>query len=418
VVRHAIFLSATHRPVSQEQGKEQITMAELQEAVIVSAVRTAIGTYGGGLAEVPAVKLGEICIRAALERADLKPNQVDEVIMGNVLQAGLGQNPARQAAVTAGLPVEIPALTINKVCGSGLKAVALAAQAVKLGDAEIIVAGGMESMSRAAYVAENARFGYRMGDGTLVDSMIRDGLWDAFNQCHMGSTAENICSDCHLTREELDEFALHSQQKATQAIANGVFRDEIVPVEIPGKKGPTLFDTDQQPRQTTAEGLAKLRPAFKKEGMVTAGNSSGLNDGGAAVVVMSAKKAQELGLKPMATIRSYASAGVDPRVMGLGPIPSSKRALEKAGLTVSDLDVIEANEAFAAQSVAVGKELGFDPSKLNVNGGAIALGHPIGASGTRVLVTLLYEMLRRNAHYGLATLCIGGGQGVAMIVER
>ena len=393
-------------------------MAELQEAVIVSAVRTAIGTYGGGLAEVPAVKLGEICIRAALERADLKPNQVDEVIMGNVLQAGLGQNPARQAAVTAGLPVEIPALTINKVCGSGLKAVALATQAVKLGDAEIIVAGGMESMSRAAYVMENARFGYRMGDGTLVDSMIRDGLWDAFNQCHMGITAENICSDCQLTREELDEFALHSQQKAIQAIANGVFRSEIVPVEVPGKKGPTLFDTDQQPRQTTAEGLAKLRPAFKKEGMVTAGNSSGLNDGGAAVVVMSAKKAQELGLKPMATIRSYASAGVDPRVMGLGPIPSSKRALEKAGLTVSDLDVIEANEAFAAQSVAVGKELGFDPSKLNVNGGAIALGHPIGASGTRVLVTLLYEMLRRNAHYGLATLCIGGGQGVAMIVER
>ncbi len=393
-------------------------MAELQEAVIVSAVRTAIGTYGGGLAEVPAVKLGEICIRAALERADLKPNQVDEVIMGNVLQAGLGQNPARQAAVTAGLPVEIPALTINKVCGSGLKAVALATQAVKLGDAEIIVAGGMESMSRAAYVVENARFGYRMGDGTLVDSMIRDGLWDAFNQCHMGITAENICSDCQLTREELDEFALHSQQKATQAIANGVFRSEIVPVEVPGKKGPTLFDTDQQPRQTTAEGLAKLRPAFKKEGMVTAGNSSGLNDGGAAVVVMSAKKAQELGLKPMATIRSYASAGVDPRVMGLGPIPSSKRALEKAGLAVSDLDVIEANEAFAAQSVAVGKELGFDPSKLNVNGGAIALGHPIGASGTRVLVTLLYEMLRRNAHYGLATLCIGGGQGVAMIVER
>jgi len=418
VVRHAIFLSAAHRPVSHEQGKEQITMAELQEAVIVSAVRTAIGTYGGGLAEVPAVKLGEICIRAALERADLKPNQVDEVIMGNVLQAGLGQNPARQAAVTAGLPVEVPALTINKVCGSGLKAVALATQAIKLGDAEIIVAGGMESMSRAAYVVENARFGYRMGDGTLVDSMIRDGLWDAFNQCHMGITAENICSDCHLTREELDEFALHSQQKATQAIANGAFRSEIVPVEVPGKKGPTLFDTDQQPRQTTAEVLAKLRPAFKKEGMVTAGNSSGLNDGGAAVVVMSAKKAQELGLKPMATIRSYASAGVDPRVMGLGPIPSSKRALEKAGLTVSDLDVIEANEAFAAQSVAVGKELGFDPSKLNVNGGAIALGHPIGASGTRVLVTLLYEMLRRNAHYGLATLCIGGGQGVAMIVER
>ena len=393
-------------------------MAEVQDAVIVSAVRTAIGTYGGGLAEVPAVKLGEICIRAALERADLKPSQVEEVIMGNVLQAGLGQNPARQAAVNAGLPVEVPAMTINKVCGSGLKAVALAAQAIKLGDAEIIVAGGMESMSRAPYLLEKARFGYRMGDGELVDSMIRDGLWDAFNQCHMGITAENICSDCHLTREELDEFALHSQQKAIQAIASGVFRDEIVPVEVPSRKGPTVFETDQQPRETTAEGLAKLRPAFKKDGMVTAGNSSGLNDGGAAVVVMSAKKAQELGLKPMARIRSYAAAGVDPRVMGLGPIPSSQRALEKAGLRVSDLDLIEANEAFAAQSVAVGKELGFDRSKLNVNGGAIALGHPIGASGTRVLITLLYEMQRRNAHYGLATLCIGGGQGVAMIVER
>ena len=393
-------------------------MAEVQDAVIVSAVRTAIGTYGGGLAEVPAVKLGEICIRAGLDRADLKPDQVEEVIMGNVLQAGLGQDPARQAAVNAGLPVDVPAMTINKVCGSGLKAVALAAQAIKLGDAEIIVAGGMESMSRAPYLLEKARFGYRMGDGELVDEMIRDGLWDAFNSCHMGITAENICSDCNLTREELDEFALQSQQKATRAIATGVFRDEIVPVEVPGKKGPTLFETDQQPRETTAEGLAKLRPAFKKDGMVTAGNSSGLNDGGAAVVVMSGQKAKELGLKPLATIRSYASAGVDPRVMGLGPIPSTRRALEKAGLEISDMDLIEANEAFAAQSVEVGKELGFDRSKLNVNGGAIALGHPIGASGTRILVTLLYEMQRRNAHYGLATLCIGGGQGVAMIVER
>jgi len=393
-------------------------MAELQDAVIVSAVRTAIGTYGGGLAEVPAVKLGEICIRAALDRADLKSNQVEEVIMGNVLQAGLGQDPARQSAVNAGLPVDVPALTINKVCGSGLKAVALAAQAIKLGDAETIVAGGMESMSRAPYLVEKARFGYRMGDGSLVDEMIRDGLWDAFNQVHMGITAENICSDCKLTREELDEFALQSQQKALRAMASGAFRDEIVPVEVPGRKGPTLFDTDQQPRETTAEGLAKLRPAFQQGGMVTAGNSSGLNDGGAAVVVMSAQKAQELGLKPLARIRSYASAGVDPRVMGLGPIPSSRRALEKAGLQIGDIDLIEANEAFAAQSVAVGKELGFDRSRLNVNGGAIALGHPIGASGARILVTLLYEMQRRNAHYGLATLCIGGGQGVAMIVER
>jgi acetyl-CoA C-acetyltransferase len=394
-------------------------MVQLQDAVIVSAVRTAIGTYGGGLAEVPAVKLGEICIRAALERADLKPKQVEEVIMGNVLQAGLGQNPARQAAVNADLPVEIPAMAINKVCGSGLKAVMLAAQAIKLGDAEIVVAGGMESMSQAPYLVEKARFGYRMGDGQLVDSMIRDGLWDAFYNCHMGITAENICTEYHLSREELDAFALESQRRAVHAIEAGLFRDEMVPVEVPGRKGPTLFQQDQQPRaDTTAEALTKLRPAFKKDGMVTAGNSSGLNDGAAAVVVMSRKKAEELGLKPLATIRSYASAGVDPRIMGMGPVPSSRRALEKAGLTVSDLDLVEANEAFAPQSVAVGKELGFDRSKLNVNGGAIALGHPIGASGTRVLVTLLYEMQRRNARYGLATLCIAGGQGVAMVVER
>jgi len=394
-------------------------MTELQDAVIVSAVRTAIGTFGGGLAEVPAVKLGEICIRAALERADLKPTQVDEVIMGNVLQAGLGQNPARQASIHAGLPVGVPAMTINKVCGSGLKAVMLAAQAIRLGDADIIVAGGMESMSRAPYLLEKARFGYRMNDGQLVDVMVRDGLWDAFNDYHMGVTAENICTESHLSREELDAFALESQRRAVHAIEAGIFRAEIVPVEVPGRKGSTLFEQDQQPRaETTAEGLAKLRPAFKKDGMVTAGNSSGLNDGGAAVVVMSRSKAQELGLKPLATIRSYASAGVDPRIMGMGPVPSSRRALEKAGLSVADLDLVEANEAFAAQSVAVGKELGFDRAKLNVNGGAIALGHPIGASGTRVLITLLYEMQRRNAHYGLATLCIGGGQGVAMIVER
>ena len=397
-----------------------MAMAELQDAVIVSAVRTAIGIYGGGLAEVPAVKLGEICIRAALERADLKPGQVNEVIMGNVLQAGLGQNPARQSAINAGLPVEIPAMTINKVCGSGLKTVMLAAQAIKLGDADIVVAGGMESMSRAPYLLEKARFGFRMGDGKLVDEMIRDGLWDAFNDCHMGMTAENICMAAELSREDLDKFALQSQQRAAHAIEAGVFKQEIVPVEVPGKKGPTIFDKDQGPRsETTIEALTKLRPAFMAEGgLVTAGNSSGLNDGGAAVVVMSRKKAEELGLKPMATIRSYASAGVDPRVMGMGPVPATKSALEKAGLKVTDLDLVEANEAFAAQSVAIGRELGFDPSKLNVNGGAIALGHPIGASGTRILVTLLYEMQRRQSHYGLATLCIGGGQGVAMIVER
>ena len=395
-------------------------MADLQEAVIVSAVRTAIGTMGGGLAEVPAVKLGEICIRAALERADLKPHQVQEVIMGNVLQAGLGQNPARQAAINAGLPVEVPAMTINKVCGSGLKTVMLAAQSIMLGDADIIVAGGMENMSRAPYLLEKARTGYRMGDGQLVDEMIRDGLWDAFNDCHMGMTAENICIASQLSREDLDQFALESQQKAARAIEAGVFQQEIVPVEVPGKKGPTIFDKDQGPRSdTTKEALTKLRPAFMAEGgLVTAGNSSGINDGGAAVVVMSRRKAEELGLKPMATIRSYSSAGVDPRIMGMGPVPASKRALEKAGLKIADIDLVEANEAFAAQSVAVGRELGFDKSKLNVNGGAIALGHPIGASGTRILVTLLYEMQRRNAHYGLATLCIGGGQGVAMIVEH
>jgi acetyl-CoA C-acetyltransferase len=311
-------------------------------------------------------------------------------------------------------------MAINKVCGSGLKSVMLAAQSIRLDDAEIVVAGGMESMSRAPYLLEKARFGYRMGDGQLVDEMIKDGLWDVFNDCHMGITAENICSDYHLTREELDQFALESQQRAVHAIQAGVFRDEIVPVEVPGKKGPTIFDTDQQPRSdTSAETLAKLRPAFKpQDGMVTAGNSSGINDGAAAVVVMSRKKADQLGLKPLATIRSYASAGVEPRIMGIGPIPATKLVLEKSGLKLSDIDLIEANEAFAAQSVAVGKELGFDREKLNVNGGAIALGHPIGASGTRILVTLLYEMQRRQSRYGLATLCIGGGQGVAMIVER
>jgi acetyl-CoA C-acetyltransferase len=415
-------LLVVHKDSKLIPTEEQEIMAELQDAVIVSAVRTAIGTYGGGLADVPAVKLGEICIRAALERADIKPGavRVDEVIMGNVLQAGLGQNPARQSAVNAGLPVDVPSMTINKVCGSGLQAVILAAQAIRLGEADVIVAGGMESMSRAPYLLEKARFGYRMGDGQLVDEMIRDGLWDAFDSCHMGITAENICTDYKLSREELDQFALESQTRAAKAIESGRFRDEIVPVEVPGRKGPTLFEKDEQPRaQTTAEALAKLRPAFRPQGgMVTAGNSSALNDGGAAVVVMSRRKAEQLGLKPMATIRSYGSAGVAPRIMGMGPVPSTKLALERAGLKISDLDLVEANEAFAAQSVAVGRELGFDHSKLNVNGGAIALGHPIGASGTRILVTLLYEMQKREAHLGLATLCIGGGQGVAMIVER
>jgi acetyl-CoA C-acetyltransferase len=394
-------------------------MVQLQEAVIVSAVRTAIGSYGGALAELPAVKLGEICIKEALERAKVNPDDVDEVLMGNVLQAGLGQNPARQSALNAGLRASIPATTINKVCGSGLKTVMMAAQAVMLGDADIVVAGGMESMSRAPYLIEKARFGYRMGDGQLVDEMIRDGLIDAFSGVHMGITAENVCAKYHVSREEMDEFALQSQQRAAQAIEAGRFRQEIVPVEIRVKKSSMMFDTDEQPRaNTTAEALAKLRPAFKADGGVTAGNSSTLNDGAAALVVMSRNRAQQLGLQPLATIRSYASAGVEPHIMGIGPVPATRLALKKADLTLKQIDLIEANEAFAAQSVAVGKELGFEREKLNVNGGAIALGHPIGASGARVLVTLLHEMKRRESRYGLATLCIGGGQGVAMIVER
>jgi acetyl-CoA C-acetyltransferase len=389
------------------------------EAVIVSGVRTAIGAYNGGLTEVSPVKLGEIVIRAALERADIKPDQVDEVIMGCILQAGLGQNAARQSSINSGIPSRVPAMTINQLCGSGLRAVMLAAQSILNGDNDVVVAGGMESMSRAAYLLEKARFGYRMGDAQLVDSMLRDGLIDAFNNYHMGITAENICDDYKLTRDELDEFALESQLRAKKALESGVFRSEIVPVEIQGKKGSTFFEVDEQPRaDTTAEGLAKLKPAFKKDGVVTAGNASTLNDGAAAVVVMSRAKADQLGLKPMARIVSFATAGVDPRIMGMGPVPSSKRALERAGLKISDIDLIEANEAFAAQSVAVGKELGIDRAKLNVNGGAIALGHPIGASGARVLVTLMYEMQRRQSRYGLATLCIGGGQGVATIIEQ
>jgi acetyl-CoA C-acetyltransferase len=399
--------------------KEEYVMTELQEAVIVGAVRTAIGTYGGGLADVSAIKLGEGCTREVMERTRLGAAEVDEVIMGNILQAGLGQNPARQVALQAGLDIATPAMTINKMCGSGLKAVALAAQAIRLGDAEVVIAGGMESMSRAPYLLEKARFGYRMGDGQLVDSMLRDGLIDAFSSDHMGITAENICTQYKISRQEMDEFALESQRRAVQAIENGRFREEIVPVEVPGKKGSTIFDTDQQPRSdTTAATLAKLRPAFKADGCVTAGNASSLNDGAAALVVMSRKKAEQKGLKPLATIRSYASAGVEPRIMGMGPVPATRRALQKAALKVEHLDLIEANEAFAAQAVAVGRELGFDRTRLNVNGGAIALGHPIGASGARILVTLLYEMQRRQARYGLATLCIGGGQGIAMIVER
>ena len=390
----------------------------MREVVIVSAARTPIGSFNGSLAPFSAPELGAIAIRAAVERAGIKPEQVDEVIMGNVLQAGLGQNPARQAAIKAGLPVETPSLTINKVCGSGLKAVNLAAQAILAGDADIIVAGGMESMTNAPFVLDKARWGYRMGDGKFIDVMIKDGLWDAFNNYHMGITAENVAEQYGLTREAQDEAAAASQQKAVAAIEAGAFKEEIVPVVIKGKKGDTVFDTDEYPRAgTTAEALAKLKPAFKKDGTVTAGNASGINDGGSAVVVMSRDKADELGLKPLAKIIGYGSGGVDPSVMGLGPVPATKQALKKAGITVEALDLIEANEAFAAQWLAVGKELGFDASKITVNGGAIALGHPIGASGNRILVSLLYAMQKRGAKRGLATLCIGGGQGAATIVE-
>jgi acetyl-CoA C-acetyltransferase len=394
----------------------------MKEVVIVGAARTAIGTFGGSLKGVPARTLGATVIKESIKRAGIKPEQVEEVIMGDVLQGGLGQNVARQMSLDAGLPVETPAMTINKVCGSGLRAVELAAQIIKAGDADIIVAGGAENMSATAYAVPSARWGQRMFDGKMVDMMVNDGLWDAFNNYHMGITAENVAEKWGLTREQLDEFSVASQQKAEAAIKGGKFKDEIVPIEIPQRKGdPIVFDTDEHPKfGSTMEKVAKLKPAFKKDGgVVTAANASGINDSGAAVVVMSAEKAAELGLKPLVKIVSYASAGVDPKIMGVGPVPASKKALAKAGLEIKDLDLYEANEAFAAQSVAVGKELGFDPEKLNVNGGAIALGHPIGASGCRILITLIYEMMRRpEAKKGLATLCIGGGMGTAVIVEK
>lgn len=394
-------------------------MTGQEEAVIVSAVRTPIGTFGGALAEVPAPRLGAVVIREALRRAGIAPEQVDEVIMGNVLQAGLGMNPARQAAMAAGLPETVPATTINKVCGSGLKAVVLAAQAVLTGDAEVVMAGGQENMSAAPYLLPKARFGYRMGHDQLLDSMILDGLWCAFADCHMGVTAENISERWEISRAEQDAFAAESQRRAAEAIRSGRFTDEIVPVEVSGRKGTVVVSTDEHPRpDTTAERLAGLRSAFKKDGSVTAGNASGVNDGAAAVVVMSRRKAAALGVEPLATIRSWAAAGVDPKIMGIGPVPATRKALARADLDVRQLDLVEANEAFAAQSIAVQRELGLDPEKLNVNGGAIALGHPIGASGARILVTLLHEMRRRNAHLGLATLCIGGGQGIAMVVSR
>ena len=392
----------------------------MREVVIASAVRTAIGTFGGSLKDIPAVDLGALVIKEAVNRAGIKPELVNEVVMGNVIQAGLGQNVARQSAVKAGLPIEIPAMTINMVCGSGLRSVALAAQMIKAGDCDVVVAGGMENMSRAPYALETTRWGQRMGDGKIVDTMIKDALSDAFNNYHMGVTAENIVKEWGLTREELDEFSLNSQLKAEKAIKEGKFKDEIVPVMVPQRKGePKVFDTDEGPRfGSTMEGLARLKPCFIKDGKVTAGNSSGINDGAAAFVVMSAEKATELGVTPLVTIVSYGHKGLDPAIMGYGPFHATKAAMENANLTVEDMDLIEANEAFAAQSIAVAKDLHFDMSKVNVNGGAVALGHPVGASGARILVTLLHEMQRRDAKKGLATLCIGGGMGTAMIVER
>jgi acetyl-CoA C-acetyltransferase len=392
----------------------------LTEVVIVSAVRTPIGNFLGSLQSVAATQLGAVVIKEAIHRAGINPTDVEEVIMGNVLQAGLGQNPARQSALAAGIPQEVPSMTINKVCGSGLKALHLAAQSILTGDAEIVVAGGMENMSQAAYVLKDARNGFKMGNQTIIDTMIADGLTCAMNNYHMGLTAENLADKYEISREEQDEFSAWSQQKAQAAIESNRFAEEIVPVEIPGRKGQvTVFSQDEFPRfGTTADGLAKLRPAFKKDGTVSAGNASGINDGAAAFVVMSRKKAEELGVKPLVTIKANTSAGVDPSIMGIGPVPAVKKALEKASLSIEDMDLVEANEAFAAQALAVDRELQFNKEKFNVNGGAIALGHPIGASGARILVTLIHEMKKRDSRYGLATLCIGGGQGVATIVEN
>jgi len=392
----------------------------MQQAVIVAAARTAIGKFGGSLAKTPAPELGSVVIKELLKRAKLAPDQVDEVILGQVLAAGSGQNPARQALIKAGLPVAVPAMTINKVCGSGLKAVMLAAQAIANGDAEVVIAGGQENMSLAPHVLMNSRDGFRMGDAKMIDSMIVDGLWDVYNKYHMGITAENVAKQYGINRGMQDEFAIASQAKAIAAQDAGRFKDEIVAVMLPQRKGdPVAFEADEFiNRKSNAEALAGLKPAFDKEGSVTAGNASGINDGAAAVVVMSEAKAKSLGLKPLAKIKAFASSGVDPKIMGMGPVPASRRALEKAGWKPADLDLMEINEAFAAQACAVNKEMGWDTSKINVNGGAIALGHPIGASGCRILVTLLHEMQRRDAKKGLASLCIGGGMGVALAVER
>ncbi len=391
----------------------------MEEVVIVGAVRTAIGKFSGSLAKVPASDLGAIVIRQLLERSGVKADQISEVILGQVLTAGVGQNAARQAAIKAGLPHMVPAMTINKVCGSGLKAAMLGAQAIVNGDSDFVIAGGQESMSMSPHVLPGSRDGFRMGDAKMIDTMVIDGLWDVYNQYHMGVTAENVAEEYAVTRAEQDAFAAASQQKAEAAIKNGVFRDEIVSVEVPSRKGPVVFNVDEFPRAgTTAESLGSLKPAFKKDGTVTAGNASGINDGAAVVLLTSARKAKELGLKPLAKIKAYSSAGVDPKYMGMGPVPASKRCLARAGWDPKDLDLMEINEAFAAQAIAVNRQMGWDTSRVNVNGGAIALGHPIGASGCRILVTLLHEMQKRDAKKGLASLCIGGGMGVALAVER
>ena len=391
----------------------------MDDVVIVAAGRTAVGKFGGTLAKIPAAELGAHVIRGLLAKTGVDPALISEVILGQVLTAGVGQNPARQAAIKSGLPDRVPGMTINKVCGSGLKATHLAAQAIKSGDAEIVIAGGQENMSASPHVLNHSRDGFRMGDAKLVDTMIVDGLWDVYNQYHMGVTAENVAKKFNVSRAEQDEFALASQHKAEAAQKAGKFKDEILPLEIAGKKGSIVFDSDEYIKPgSTLDGLSSLRPAFSKEGTVTAGNASGINDGAAAVMMMSAKKATELGLKPLAKIRAYASSGLDPTIMGMGPVSASQLCLRKAGWTHNDLDLMEINEAFAAQAIAVNKEMGWDTSKINVNGGAIAIGHPIGASGCRVLVTLIHEMIRRDAKKGLASLCIGGGMGVALAIER
>ncbi|VVB87409.1 3-ketoacyl-CoA thiolase [uncultured archaeon] len=392
----------------------------MRNVVIASACRTAVGKFGGSLKDLSPGQLGSVVLKDALKRAGVKSSEIDEVIMGNVLSAGHGQNVARQAAIAAGIPVEVSSYCVNKVCGSGLKSIILGAQAIMLGDADVVLAGGMESMSQAPYVLKKARWGARMGNDELVDLMIHDGLWDIFNNYHMGITAENVAQKFGISREEQDEFSAKSQNKAEAAIKAGKFKEEIVPVAIPQSKGePVLFDIDEFPRfGTTKDALARLKPAFKKDGTVTAGNASGVNDGAACVLLMSEEKSREKGIEPLATIKSYGMAGVPPEIMGTGPISASKKALQRAGLSTKDLDLVEANEAFAAQSIAVNRELGLAPDVVNVNGGAIALGHPIGASGARILVTLLYELKRRNGTHGLATLCIGGGQGVALVVKR